>query len=799
MWFTLVTALLLAIPLASQQSISLLASTFLRELQTFTLPHDAYIHLTDATFVRGAQGDPANVTKPTYREPEPESGSDAAVRHRCAVSKGTWCGEYIRQAPIPSRPVPRGSKDCPNACSGWGTCDHDTGFCLCPAGRGSPDCGSKEKRPCAPFHRDPHFPNKTSPENSVGPDGLDVGPATLVGWTASRCFGFCDTDVAACYCGYGKYRHIPAPPGSPPWTPPTQQGRTLVDSCQAKTDAEGKPTFSTGSGVSYEQIYGPQGYCNDLKSPTWCQCTLEQAPPCDGSVPMEKSCANQCSGHGECYSGYCRCHEGWYGMDCSRKKAGSPMEPGLHETSRPWLKSVMEIPPAALEAPPPTRRKPLIYVYDMPAAYTSRMLQYRIVTDACVWRAWTPANTTRFTGYTYGIETLFHEMLLQSEHRTFDPEEADFFYVPMYITCYFWPVMGYADFPWWHGPTGLRPHHGANMITEAHQWLSTNLPWWKRRGGRDHIWIMAADEGACWMPAVPWNTSIILTHWGRMDPNPKSNTAYVQDDYSANYHPAFDSWPGGNFRDRIAGHPCYDPKKDLVIPSFKAPQHYVHSPLLGAPPYERDILLYFRGDVGHNRIQKNYSRGIRQRIFMLAYENKWWDKHKIMIVAGGMTNGGYSEQLARSKFCLAAPGDGFATRVEDAILHGCVPLIVMDEVHAVYESILDYDSFSIRIRESALEAVPDILNAVTPAQLAKMQRHLARVWHRYVYATGPMLRSAIRDHMTGNLHNYRGGAVFPPPTPPDHPYQRHTSFPFADDAFGTIMQWLYHRIPDTRG
>jgi hypothetical protein len=32
--------------------------------------------------------------------------------------------------------------------------------------------------------------------------------------------------------------------------------------------------------------------------------------------------------------------------------------------------------------------------------------------------------------------------------RTLDPEEADFFYLPMYISCYMWPVMGWADGPW---------------------------------------------------------------------------------------------------------------------------------------------------------------------------------------------------------------------------------------------------------------------------------------------------------------------------------------------------------------
>jgi hypothetical protein len=39
-------------------------------------------------------------------------------------------------------------------------------------------------------------------------------------------------------------------------------------------------------------------------------------------------CPNQCTAHGECVYGFCKCHEGWYGHDCSRKVAGKEMEQG---------------------------------------------------------------------------------------------------------------------------------------------------------------------------------------------------------------------------------------------------------------------------------------------------------------------------------------------------------------------------------------------------------------------------------------------------------------------------------------
>ncbi|GIL54494.1 hypothetical protein Vafri_10025 [Volvox africanus] len=164
-----------------------------------------------------------------------------------------------------------------------------------------------------------------------------------------------------------------------------------------------------------------------------------------------------------------------------------------------------------------------------------------------------------------------------------------------------------------------------------------------------------------------------------------------------------------------------------------------------------------------------------------------------------MIPGSYSEQLARSKFCLVAPGDGWSARAEDAILHGCVPLVVMDEVHAVFESVLDWESFSIRIREddAVLTAVPELLMSISPERLAKMQRNLARVWHRFAYTAGPILRKTVEYTVKLNTEKLPAGVEGP--VPQDSPYHPVTSFPYKDDAFHTIIQWLYQRIPHTRG
>eukprot|EP00884_Botryococcus_braunii_P003741 jgi/Botrbrau1/13368/Bobra.0194s0002.1 len=50
-----------------------------------------------------------------------------------------------------------------------------------------------------------------------------------------------------------------------------------------------------------------------------------------------------------------------------------------------------------------------------------------------------------------------------------------FFYVPLYTACYIHPVFGWADYPWFYGPSNLRVNHAAMMALEAKRWLETAL------------------------------------------------------------------------------------------------------------------------------------------------------------------------------------------------------------------------------------------------------------------------------------------------------------------------------------
>ncbi|GFR49988.1 hypothetical protein Agub_g12134 [Astrephomene gubernaculifera] len=697
---------------------------------------------------------------------------------RCAPTKGVWCAQFHGQTPAPRYLPKYYNKPCPNNCSGVGVCHAEYGMCFCPAGYGGPDCAAPRKRPCA----------------HMGTDKRDAGWHNLTTWSHTRCAGVCDDDIAMCYCPPDtKYGRKEAPPGSPLGSPPLQAGRPLF-MCTPGTDSEGRKV--EWGGTPFPDMFGPAGWCNADKPNFTCPCRLDglHGPLCD--VVSEQVCPNQCSGRGRCNQGFCACQQGWYGVDCALRREGvAAEEQGLELlTKQPWLPAVRTH-IVATEDPPltPVRRRPYVYVYDMKPEYGSDLLQYRIEGSHCVYRTFKTDNTPDWVGYNaYSTEPVLHELFLASEHRTLDPEEADFFFVPVNVGCML-DVYGWNEVPRWpkdvHGP---RSHGLSLMQREAQRWLNATFPWFARRGGRDHIWFNPHDEGACYVWKDVW-PGVMLSHWGRTDFPHLSHTAYGQDNYSMSLqHPEH---PGDWLDHTSRTHPCFDPKKDLVIPAFKPPRHYHKSPYLGAPPPAagRDIFAFFMGDL---RMQPGrdpdciYSRCIRQTLYNLSISNHWKEAHAIWYgerkdVAGSGED--YSELLARSTFCFVLPGDGWSPRLEDAVLHGCIPVIIMDDVQVVFESIIDVEQFSVRILQRDIPNVVDILKRIPPTTVKTMQEKLHKVWHRFRFLGLRMARAEARKLLEAHQERAGGSA----PRHPGAEYSIHAQ----DDAFDTLMQWLYSRIP----
>ena len=190
--------------------------------------------------------------------------------------------------------------------------------------------------------------------------------------------------------------------------------------------------------------------------------------------------------------------------------------------------------------------------------------------------------------------------------------------------------------------------------------------------------------------------------------------------------------------------------QDLVIPPMFSPKKYSDSPLFGAPQGERKILAYFKGDLRRDDARMIYSRGLRQKLALLSKSEKWWAKHRIWVSDHSppdepYNSSTYSYALASSIFCFVLPGDGWSGRMEDSILHGCIPVIIQDNVDVSLESIMNVTSFSIRLNQSDIDRVPEILLAVPPAEVERLQAGVKKVWRRYWYGSYAPHRNAAKE------------------------------------------------------
>lgn len=110
-----------------------------------------------------------------------------------------------------------------------------------------------------------------------------------------------------------------------------------------------------------------------------------------------------------------------------------------------------------------------VYVYQLPSKYNKKLVQ----------------KDPRCLTHMFAAEIFMHQFLLNSLVRTLDPDEADWFYTPVYQTC---------DL----APNGLpMTLKSPRMMRSAIQFVAANWPYWNRTEGADHFFIVPHDFGAC--------------------------------------------------------------------------------------------------------------------------------------------------------------------------------------------------------------------------------------------------------------------------------------------------------------
>jgi hypothetical protein len=256
-------------------------------------------------------------------------------------------------------------------------------------------------------------------------------------WIVSMCAAHCDTTRAMCFCGPGtKY-----------------PDRPVAEACGFKTILPAKPddpkltnwktpdlenVFTTNRSKSgWCNVVPEDAYSSKVKYKEECDCKYDGLWGQFCETRVECSCINQCSGHGHCRGGFCQCDSGYFGIDCSIPSAYS-----LAYDWPSWLQPPVNLPDLKISNSTPInvkaivqKKRPLIYVYDLPAEFDSHLLEGRHFKFQCVNRIYDDRNRTLWTQQLYGAQMALYESILASPHRTLNGEEADYFYVPVLDSC----------------------------------------------------------------------------------------------------------------------------------------------------------------------------------------------------------------------------------------------------------------------------------------------------------------------------------------------------------------------------
>lgn len=308
-----------------------------------------------------------------------------------------------------------------------------------------------------------------------------------------------------------------------------------------------------------------------------------------------------------------------------------------------------------------------IYVYELPTRYNTDWL-----------------TNERCSNHLFASEVAIHKALINSDVRTFDPFEADFFFVPVYVSCNFSAVNGFPAIG-----------HARSLISSAIQLISSEFTFWNRSSGSDHVFVASHDFGSCFhtledvamADGIPENlrNSIILQTFG------------VKYD-----------------------HPCQR-AEHVVIPPYVSPESVRKTLATADVNGKRDIFAFFRGKMEihpKNVSGRYYSKKVRT-VILQKYGNDrrfYLKRHRFS---------GYQSEILRSTFCLCPLGWApWSPRLVESVVLGCVPVIIADGIDLPFSSAVPWSEISITVAEKDVGKLGSILENVVATNLSSIQKKL---------------------------------------------------------------------------
>ncbi|KAF3507298.1 hypothetical protein F2Q69_00000942 [Brassica cretica] len=310
-----------------------------------------------------------------------------------------------------------------------------------------------------------------------------------------------------------------------------------------------------------------------------------------------------------------------------------------------------------------------IYVYDLPARYN---VDWVTASDRCA-------------SHLFAAEVAIHRALLSDSNvLTLDPEEADFFFVPVYVSCNFSTANGFPSLS-----------HARSLISSAVDFISESYPFWNRTRGSDHVFVASHDFGACFHAMEDMAIEEGIPEFMKK--------SIILQTFGVNYK-----------------HPCQE-AEHVVIPPYIPPES-VDRAIDRAPANgRRDIWAFFRGkmEVNPKNISgRYYSKGVRTAILKNYGGRRRFhlNRHRFA---------GYREEILRSVFCLCPLGWApWSPRLVESAVLGCVPVVIADGIQLPFSETVRWPEISLTVAEKDVRNLRKILEHVTATNLSTIQRNL---------------------------------------------------------------------------
>ncbi|XP_043694121.1 probable glucuronosyltransferase Os01g0926600 [Telopea speciosissima] len=316
-------------------------------------------------------------------------------------------------------------------------------------------------------------------------------------------------------------------------------------------------------------------------------------------------------------------------------------------------------------------------------------------------------NDQRCLTHMFAAEIYMHQFLLKSPVRTLNPEEADWFYTPVYTTCDLTPGG--------HPMTDRSPR----LMRAAIKEISSEWPYWDRTEGADHFFLVPHDFGACFHfeEEVAIERGIL----------PLLQRATLVQTFGQK------------------NHVCLK-QGSIIIPPFAPPQRLQSHLVPSNTP--RSIFVYFRGifyDTGNDPEGGYYARGIRASLWENFKNNHLFD----ISAEHPMT---YYEDLQRTIFCLCPLGWApWSPRLVEALLFGCIPVIIADDIVLPFSDAIPWEEIGVFIAEEDVTKLDTILTSIPEKVIVEKQRLLSNpsIKRSMLYSEPSLMGDAFHQILNG--------------------------------------------------